>query len=119
MCPQVASSNNVFLREKNGNLYIVTRTGRGGHRKESWRRVEGAEKEVLEKILAGKQDLQEEIVEFPCMNPECTNTIKMSKSQLDDFFISYKKKYDMIVFPCCSKECQEKMLEKHGGRLQD
>jgi hypothetical protein len=117
MCPPETDSDNVFLREKNGNLYYVVRSGKGNGRKESWYRIKDSEKDLIEQILKGKKQILDEIVEFPCMNPDCRNKIKMTRVQLEEFFISYKKKYDMVVFPCCSKECRDKLLEKHGGKL--
>lgn len=118
MCPQVANPDSLFLRKKNGHYYMVSRQGRGRNRRECWQRISGPEKDLLEQVLANKKQLHDDIVEYPCMNPDCNNTIKMSRSQMEEFYIGYKKKYDMIAFPCCSKECQEKMLEKYGKNLQ-
>lgn len=110
---------NIFLREKNGRLYLVSRTGNGKKRKETWTPLPNTDRSLIEKTLQSKEALKEEIIQFPCMNPECNNTIPMTKSQLEDFFVSSKKKYDMIIMPFCSKECRDKMLEKHGGRIHE
>ncbi|MBN2734729.1 MAG: hypothetical protein JXQ82_07735 [Methanomicrobiaceae archaeon] len=110
---------NSFLREKHGQLYLVTRTGRGSKRKEKWLPLPETDRDLIEKTLLSKEALKEEIIQFPCMNPECRNTIPMTKSQLEDFFVSSKKKYDMIIMPFCSKECRDKMLEKHGGSIDE
>jgi len=101
----------VFIREKNGKYYLVNRYRTASGRKEKWIPLESANLEVLEKAMEIKEELARRTVEVPCMNPYCNNTVKMTPQQKKDLLISFKKKYDKVVLVCCSKECQQKVLE--------
>lgn len=101
----------VFIREKNGKYYIVNRYYEGPKRREKWIPLDSLNQEVLKKALEIKEEIAKQIVEVPCMNPYCSNTIKITPQQKQDLLISFKKKYDKLVLVCCSKECQQKVLE--------
>jgi len=106
-----------FLREKNGKYYLVRRSVVGGKRQEHWAPLAGIDREILEAALQVKNDVQRETVEVPCMNPQCRNKILMTKKQLEEFFISSKKRYNLMVFPFCSTKCRDEVLAQHGGTL--
>jgi len=97
----------VFIRQKNNKHYLVVRTKAS----EKWIPLRGEDLDNLRKALEIKQILAEQTVEITCVNPECSNRIITTKQQKQDFLISFKKKYDKLVLPCCSKECQEKVLK--------
>lgn len=101
----------VFIREKNGRYYLVNRYYEGSKRKEKWTPLYGEDLNNLLKALKIKEAIARQTVEVPCMNPHCSNKIKMTPQQKQDLLISFKKKYDKLVLVCCSKECQQKVLE--------
>lgn len=116
-------TESIFLRTIKGKPYLVYRTkDKDGRRHDKATPLSAVEQKTLEDALRVKDQLAEEIVEIPCMNPRCPNTVKMTRRQLEEFLISSKKRYDIMILPFCSTECREKMLnemqEKHGG-LQD
>lgn len=102
-----------FLRIRRGKAYLVHRFYSNGLRREKWVSLDEADRETLNRALQIKEDLNVQTVDFPCMNPRCNNTIKMTKHQLEDFFISSRKKYNLMILPFCSRECRDTMLEKH------
>ena len=105
---------NTYLRERHGKLYAVSVSGSGRKdRKERWTPVSTADTDLIKRVLSGKEQLQSDIIRFPCM-AGCGNTIPMTRDQLNDFFVSYKKKYDIVIMPFCCAECRDKMLEKYG-----
>lgn len=104
-----------FLRVKNGKQYIVVRYKVGRKNKEVWTPLSDIDKEVLEAALTARKHLAEKTVDFPCMNPDCKNTIPMTKEQIEEFFISSKKRYNMVIFPFCCDACRDAVLKKHGG----
>jgi hypothetical protein len=101
----------VFIREKNGKYYLVTRYYEGSRRREKWEALKDIDLENLYKALKIKEEIEKQTVEVPCMNPYCSNTILMTPQQKQDLLISFKKKYDKLVLVCCSKECQQKVLD--------
>jgi len=101
----------VFIREKNGKFYLVTRYYEGSRRKERWEPLKDADLENLTKALKIKEEIRKQTVEVPCMNPHCSNKVLMTPQQKQDLLISFKKKYDKLVLVCCSKECQQKVLQ--------
>jgi hypothetical protein len=101
----------IFIREKNGKHYLVNRFKEGGKWREKWIPLQGDDLDNLMKALKIKEEIAKQIVEVPCANPYCSNTIKLTPQQKQDFLISFKKKYDKLVLVCCSKECQQKVLE--------
>lgn len=112
-----ATQETGFLRVKHGKPYLVTRTKFGKTRKEQWTPLEGIDRKVLEAALQVKHEVQDHIVDYPCSNPRCKNVVKMTKKQLEEFFVSSKKRYDMMIFPFCSTTCRDEMLAQHGGDI--
>lgn len=106
-----------FLRVKHGKQYIVVRYKVGCKNKELWTPLGDFDKEVLEAALTARKNLAGRAVDFPCMNPDCENVIPMTKEQIEEFFISSKKRYNMVIFPFCCDECREAVLKKHGGEV--
>lgn len=53
------------------------------------------------------------------MNPQCTNTVRMTRRQLEEFLVSAKKRYDLMILPFCSRECRDAALARHGGNIDD
>jgi hypothetical protein len=106
-----------FLRTKHGKQYIVTRYKVGHKNKELWTPLSDFDREVLEAALTARKNLAEKAVPFPCMNPACKNTIPMTKEQIEEFFVSSKKRYNMVIFPFCSDACRDAVLKKHGGEV--
>jgi hypothetical protein len=100
----------VFIREKSGKYYLVNRYYEGSKRKERWTPLDGEDLSNLLKALKIKEVIARQTVEVPCMNPFCSNKLKMTPQQKQDLLISFKKKYDKLVLVCCSKECQHKVL---------
>lgn len=57
-----------------------------------------------------KEILEEHLTEITCFNPPCSNHIKTTIEQKRDLLISFVLKYDAIVLPVCSKECEDALL---------
>ncbi|WP_292420670.1 hypothetical protein [Methanoregula sp.] len=91
----------------------------GNQRKEQWIPLDEIDRETLATALKIKDEVKEQTVQVPCTNPKCKKTIPMTKKQLEEFFISSKKRYDMIIFPFCSTACRAEMLAQHGGGPTD
>lgn len=109
------SKETMFLRTLKGKPYLIHRfTDDDGRRHDRAVPLEDIERETLAETLAIKDRLAEETVEFPCMNPECHNTVRMTRRQVEEFFVSSKKRYNMVIFPFCSTECRDAMLKKHA-----
>jgi hypothetical protein len=114
----VASQEKAYFRyNRHGKPYLVRRATVGGKRQEQWLPLDKIDRETLETALQVKGEVGNEIVDVPCMNPRCKNTVSMTKTQLEEFFISSKKRYDMVIFPFCTTECRDKMLIQHGGLI--
>lgn len=106
-----------FRYNRVGKPYLVRRVSVGGKRKEQWIPLDQLDQDQLEKALQIKKEVHDQIVQVPCTNPHCSNTIAMTKKQLEEFFISSKKRYDLIIFPYCSTKCRDEMLAQHGGSI--
>jgi len=104
-----------FRYNRHGKPYLVRRITVGGKRKEQWIPLDNIDRDTLERSLEIKDKLKDQTVMVPCTNPNCRGHIPMTKSQLEEFFISSKKRYDMIIFPFCSTACRDEMLAQHGG----
>jgi len=118
----VRSKETRFIRSIKGRLYLIHRYYEGMKRRERAipiSSLSSRDRVTLETALKIKVDLANQVVDFPCMNPACTGTVKMTKTQLDDFFVSYKKKYDMVVLPFCCRECRDKVLQHHGVTVDE
>lgn len=102
---------------RHGKPYLVRRVSAGGRRKEQWIPLDRTDREILESTLRIKEIVRDQIVLIPCMNPRCNNMVPMTKKQLEEFFISSKKRYDLIVFPFCKPECRNEVLAQHGGAI--
>jgi len=114
-----ATQDTVFLRVKHEKPYLVTRYWVGDQRKEQWTPLADIDQKVLEAALHVKDTTAEQIVQVPCTNPDCKNTVPMSRTQLEEFFISSKKRYNMMVFPFCCDACRNAVLKKHGDGVGD
>jgi len=90
-----------------------------GQRRDRATPISSVDRETLEAALRVKDQLTSEIVEFPCMNPHCHNTVRMTKRQMEEFFVSSKKRYDMVIYPFCSTECRDAMLKRHADLKTD
>jgi hypothetical protein len=101
----------MFLRKRHGRWYLVKRFKKENRWREKWQRLNEASLKNLLAAVNVKKQLESQIVEVPCMNPFCSNTIKMTPQQKQDLLISFKKKYDKAVLVCCSKECQDKVQQ--------
>lgn len=106
-----------FRYNRVGKPYLVRRVSVGGKRKEQWIPLDQLDQDQLEKALQIKKEVQNQIVMVPCTNPRCKNLIPMTKKQLEEFFISSKKRYDLVIFPFCRSECRDEMLALHGGPI--
>lgn len=114
----VAPQEKAYFRyNRHGKPYLVRRVSVGGKRKEQWIPLDKIDRETLEAALQVKKEVADQIVMVPCTNPQCKNTIPMTKKQLEEFFISSKKRYDMIIFPFCCTACRDEMLALHGGAI--
>jgi len=100
-----------------GKPYLVRRFYVGKKRREQWIPLDNIDQDTLQAALQVKQETLNEVVAVPCMNPKCKHTVPMTKKQLEEFFISSKKRYDMMILPFCGKECRDLMLAQHGGAL--
>jgi hypothetical protein len=114
------SKERLFLRAIKGKPYLVHRyTDSAGRRHDQTIPISDIERETLVDALRIKEQLASEIVEFPCMNPHCHNTVRMTKRQMEEFFVSSKKRYDMVIYPFCSTECRDAMLKRHADLKTD
>ena len=104
-----------FRYNRHGKPYLVKRIRSGNGCKERWTPLDETDRGTLEAALKIKDDVRARTVLVPCTNPQCKNTVPMTKTQLEEFFISSKKRYDMVIFPFCGKTCRDEMLAKHGG----
>jgi hypothetical protein len=101
-----------FLRERGGELYLVTRwwDPEQRRRRESWAKVAPDEAEELAALLERRRRLEAASTEISCFNPDCSNSIRTTPQQKRDFLISFKLKYDKVVLPTCSEACRRKLL---------
>ncbi len=106
-----------FRYNRHGKPYMVRRVRVGKTRKEQWIPLDQIDRETLETALQIKDEVKAQTVMVPCTNPRCTNLIPMTKKQLEEFFISSKKRYDMVIFPFCTTTCRDEVLAQHGGAL--
>ncbi|PKG32186.1 hypothetical protein [Methanoregula sp.] len=106
-----------FRYNRVGKLYLVRRISVGGKRKEQWIPLDPLDCDQFAKAMQIKKEVHDQIVQVPCTNPRCSNTIPMTKKQLEEFFISSKKRYDLVIFPYCSIACRDEMLAQHGGPI--
>lgn len=101
-------------------MYLVRRfTDLDGRRRDQATPLSSIEHKTLQTALQIKDQLQHEIVEVPCMNPRCHNTVRMTRRQLEEFLVSAKKRYDLMILPFCSRECRDAALARHGGNIDD
>ncbi|MDD1695103.1 MAG: hypothetical protein LUQ71_10305 [Methanoregula sp.] len=107
------------MREIKGHTYLIHRDYEGSRRRDRSIPLDEVDIGTLESALKIKEALLEQTVQFPCMNPNCKNTIPMTRDQIEEFFVSSKKRYNMIVFPVCSDACRDVVLKKHGGVVDD
>jgi len=104
-----------FRYNRHGKPYLVRRIKVGNQRKEQWTPLDEIDRDTLETALKIKDEMKDHIVMVPCTNPNCKELIPMTKRQLEEFFISSKKRYDMIIFPFHNTKCRDEMLALHGG----
>jgi hypothetical protein len=71
----------------------VTRYLIGNNRKEQWTPLADIDQKVLEAALHVKGSTAEQTIQVPCTNPDCKNTVPMTRTQFEEFFISSKKRY--------------------------
>ncbi len=101
----------LFIRQKRGRYYLVKRYYENGKQREKWIPLSDTDTKKIIKALEIKKELLSQTVEITCANPYCSKTIKLTPEQKRDFLISFKKKYDKVVLACCSRECQNRVLE--------
>ena len=106
-----------FRFNRHGKPYLVRRVRVGKDRKEQWIPLDQIDRETLVEALKIKDEVKAQTVMVPCTNPNCKELIPMTKGQLEEFFISSKKRYDMIIFPFHSTKCRDEMLALHGGAI--
>ena len=110
----------VFLRTIKGRTYLVHRfRDSDGHRHDQAIPLSSIEHKTLQTALQIKEQIQSEIVLVPCMNPRCRNKVRMTRRQLEEFLVSAKKRYDLVILPFCSRECRDEALACHGGQIDD
>ena len=98
-------------------MYLVKRTrDPDGRRRDQATPLSSIEHRTLQTALQVKEQLQHEIVEVPCMNQRCHTTVRMTRRQLEEFLVSAKKRYDLVILPFCSRECRDEALARHGGK---
>ncbi|MFA7122278.1 MAG: hypothetical protein WC277_12415 [Bacilli bacterium] len=113
-------TESVFLRTIKGRIYLVHRSrDADGRRHDQATPLSSIEHKTLQTALQIKEQIQSEIVEVPCMNPRCKNKVRMTRRQLEEFLVSAKKRYDMVILPFCSPECRDEALARHGGKTND
>lgn len=113
-------TESVFIRRIKGKMYLVKRTrDADGRRRDQATPLSSIEHKTLRAALQVKEQIQNEIVEVPCMNPRCKNKVRMTRRQLEEFLVSAKKRYDMVILPFCSPECRDEALARHGGKTND
>lgn len=101
-------------------MYLVKRTrDPDGRRRDQATPLSSIEHQTLQTALQVKEQIQHEIVEVPCMNPRCHNKVRMTRRQLEEFLVSAKKRYDLVILPFCSQECRDEALARHGGKNND
>ncbi len=101
-------------------MYLVRRSrDADGRRRDQATPLSSIDRNTLQTALKVKERLLDEIVETPCMNPQCTNTVRMTRRQLEEFLVSAKKRYDLMILPFCSRECRDAALARHGGNIDD
>jgi len=106
-----------FRYNRVGKPYLVRRVTVAGKRKEQWIPLDKVDHEALEAALKIKSEIQDEIVWVPCTNPRCSGKVPMTKKQLEEFYISSKKRYNIVIFPFCKPECRDVVLAEHGGTV--
>lgn len=110
----------VFLRTIKGKPYLVRRSrDQNGRRRDQATPLSSIERQTLVTALRIKEQLETEIVEVPCMNPQCHNKVRMTRRQLEEFLVSAKKRYNLMILPFCSRECRDAALVRHGGKIDD
>jgi len=110
-----ASQEIRYIRNHRGKSYLVTRMHQGKTRKEIWTPLIGIDQKILEAALEAKESVENEIVEYPCTNPRCRNTVKTTRKQVEEFYLSSKKRYNIVIFPFCSTECRNQILADQEG----
>ena len=111
------SKDRLFLRVIKNRTYLIHRTYIGNRPCDHSIHLDSIERDTLQAALRIKDELADQRIEVPCTNPLCKKTIPMTKKQLVEFFISSKKRYNMMVFPFCSTECRDDTLAQHGGGI--
>jgi hypothetical protein len=97
-----------------GKPYIVTRMHQNGRRHEKWVALDDRDLNVVTAALNVKLDLDDAIVEYPCTNMHCRNTVKMTKKQVEEICHLSMKRYQIINFPFCSAACRGEVLAQFG-----
>jgi hypothetical protein len=115
----VNSKEKLFLREIKGRTYLIHRDYEGSRQRDRAIPLDEIDRDTLESALKIKDMLAEQTVDFPCMNPACKNTIPMTRDQIEEFFVSSKKRYNMVIFPVCCDACRDAVLKKHGDGVGD
>lgn len=115
----VNSKDRLFLRTLKGRTYLIHRTHVGNRPHDQSIPLDTIERDMLWEALRIKDLLKEQTIEVPCMNPHCTKTIPMTKKQLTEFFLSSKKRYNLMIFPFCSTTCRDATLASHGDNVDD
>jgi hypothetical protein len=106
-----------FRYNRHGKPYLVRRTKVGKRREEQWIPLDEIDRKTLETALQVKAEVEDEIIDVPCTNPHCKNTVRMTKKQYGEFFVSSTKRYNIVIFPFCKPECRDAMLAQHGGTI--
>ncbi|MCK5431608.1 MAG: hypothetical protein KAJ03_02630 [Gammaproteobacteria bacterium] len=57
-----------------------------------------------------KERVGSDAVGMCCSNPACSAVINVTAKQKRDFLVSYRKRYGKTVYPCCSHECRDIVL---------
>jgi hypothetical protein len=111
----VNSKESLFLREIKGHTYLIHRDYEGGRQRDRSIPLDEVDIGTIEDALKIKEALLKQTVQFPCMNPDCTHTVPMTRDQVEEFFVSSKKRYNIVIFPFCTDACRDAVLKKHGG----
>jgi len=101
-----------FVRQIGNRHYIVHQyKDVDGRWRQTSERISDRDLKHIETTIAEKRKFEQELVEMPCWNPYCSNTVTMTPIQKRDFLISFVKKYDKVVLPFCCNECREKTMK--------
>lgn len=111
------SKESLFLRKIKGRTYLIHRDYVGSQQRDRSIPLDEVDIGTLEDALKIKEALLKQTVQFPCMNPDCKNTVPVTKEQIEEFFVSSKKRYNIVIFPTCSDACRDVILKKHGGEV--